>query len=226
MENVKSRLDEALTEQSKYCYPNTDVLINKLGITNQEDLDMAERRITTLMLMDLQTTPLPKPGTFFTPEYYFSLHKKIFEHIYSFAGETRNENITKGNTPFCRPEYLYSYMRQTFDDLAHKLVKIKDKEDILDWLAYSYGELNIIHPFREGNGRVAREYLRQAVEMMDQHLGFNYELNLSSVTEKDSADFMNASIFSAMTGDNSKLKDFFRTTLHEKTDVNLAKKER
>jgi len=37
---------------------------------------------------------------------------------------------------------------------------------------------------------------------------------------------MNASIFSAMTGDNSKLKDFFRTTLHEKTDVNLAKKER
>ena len=76
MANVKSRLDEALTEQSKYCYPNTDVLINKLGITNQEDLDIAERRITTLMLMDLQTTPLPKPGTFFTPEYYFSLHKK------------------------------------------------------------------------------------------------------------------------------------------------------
>ena len=134
MANVKSRLDEALTEQSKYCYPNTDVLINKLGITNQEDLDIAERRITTLMLMDLQTTPLPKPGTFFTPEYYFSLHKKIFEHIYSFAGETRNENITKGNTPFCRPEYLYSYMRQTFDDLAHKLVKIKDKEDILDYM--------------------------------------------------------------------------------------------
>lgn len=43
MANVKSRLDEALTEQSKYCYPNTDVLINKLGITNQEDLDIAER---------------------------------------------------------------------------------------------------------------------------------------------------------------------------------------
>ena len=86
MANVNSRFDEAMNKQSKYCYPNTDVLINKLGITDQEALDVAERRITTLMLMDLQTTPLPKPKTFFTPEYYFSLHKKIFEHIYSFAG--------------------------------------------------------------------------------------------------------------------------------------------
>lgn len=154
------------------------------------------------------------------------MHETIFESIYPFAGKTRSENITKGNTPFCRPEYIDSYMRETLDNLRKKLVNIKDKEDILDWLAYGYGELNIIHPFREGNGRVAREYLRQAVEMMNQHLGFNYELNLSSVTEKDSAAFMNASIFSAMTGDNSKLKDFFRTTLHEKTDVNLAKKER
>ena len=107
-------------------------------------------------------------------------------------------------------------MCQTFDALARKLVKIKDKEDVLDWLAYGYGELNIIHPFREGNGRVAREYLRQAVEIMDQHLGLDYELNLSSVNEEDCAEFMNASIFSAMTGDNSRLKEFFRTTLHEK----------
>lgn len=226
MANFKSRFDEATNDQSKYCYPGKDVLINNLGIESQEELDVAERRITTYMLMNLQARPLPEPKNFFTPKYYISLHETIFESIYPFAGKTRNENITKGNTPFCRPEYIDSYMRETLDNLRKKLVNIKDKEDILDWLAYGYGELNIIHPFREGNGRVAREYLRQAVEMMDQHLGFNYELNLSSVTEKDSADFMNASIFSAMTGDNSKLKDFFRTTLHEKTDVNLAKKER
>lgn len=226
MANIKSRLKEAVDTQSKYCYPQTDVLINNLGLKNEEELSVAERRITTLMLMDIQTQQLPNPRVFFTPEYYLGLHKKIFGHIYPFAGEIRNENITKGNTPFCRPEYIYSYMKDTLSKLTRMIGKIKDKEDLLDWLAYGYGELNIIHPFREGNGRVAREYLRQAVEIMDEHLGFNYELNLSSVTEKDSNNFMNASIYSAISGDNSKLKEFFRTTLHEKENVNQQKKGR
>lgn len=65
MANFKSRFDEATNDQSKYCYPGKDVLINNLGIESQEELDVAERRITTYMLMNLQARPLPAPKNFF-----------------------------------------------------------------------------------------------------------------------------------------------------------------
>ena len=50
----KSHLDEALEEQSRYCYPGTDVLINNLNITDEEELEVAERSITTLALSAIQ----------------------------------------------------------------------------------------------------------------------------------------------------------------------------
>lgn len=221
MVKLKSRYDEAESNQSKYCYPGTDVLINKLDIKNQEELDIAERRITTLMLTELQVASLPKPNKLFSADYYLSLHKKVFSLIYSFAGETRNENITKGNTPFCRPEFIYNYLSDTLNTMAKKMTKVETKDDITTWLADCYGELNIIHPFREGNGRIAREFLRESVECMDEHLGFNYELDFSNVTEHSSQNFMNASIISAIRCDNTPLKEFFDSILKEKNNEKI-----
>ena len=60
---IKGRLDEALDRQSKYCYPGTDVLINKLNLQSQEELDIAERRITTFALATIQLRKNPKPQT-------------------------------------------------------------------------------------------------------------------------------------------------------------------
>ena len=81
MEKANNRLKEALSYQSKYCYPNSDVLINKLDIQDQKTLDKVERNVTTLMLLDLQTKKIPNPKILFTVEYFISLHKKVFEHI-------------------------------------------------------------------------------------------------------------------------------------------------
>lgn len=222
MKNIKSRVDEAMESHSKYCYPNSDVLINKLGIQNQEDLDVAERRITTLMLTSIQVKELPTPSTLFSVPYYLSLHQMVFGHIYDFAGETRNENISKGNTPFCRPEFIYNYLNDTLNTMGKKMTRIKTRDDITTWLADCYGELNIIHPFREGNGRIAREFLRESVECMDKYLGFNYELDFSGVNEHSSQKFMHASIVSAVAADNSELKDFFEDILKEKQDVKIS----
>ena len=72
---IKGRLDEALDRQSKYCYPETNVLINKLDIRTQEELDIAERRITTLALATIQLRKNPNPQKLFTAQYYFNLHK-------------------------------------------------------------------------------------------------------------------------------------------------------
>lgn len=221
MPNIKSRVEESLDSQSKYCYPGTNILINKLDIKNQEKLDAAERRITTLMLTSIQLRKTPDPDQLFSAKYYLNLHKEVFDHIYTFAGEIRDENITKGNTPFCRPEFIYNYLNKTLQIIGKKMTRIKTKEDVSSWLADAYGELNIIHPFREGNGRVAREFLRESVECMDDYLGYNYELDFSNVTEQSSKKFMHASIMSAMTGNNDELKMFFTEILKEKETTKI-----
>ena len=79
--------------------------------------------------------------------------------------------------------------------------------------------MNIVHPFREGNGRIMREYLRQIVEFINKYLNFNYELDFSSVTEEDKNNLMNGSIMSAMTGDLELLNKFFNSMLKEREIV-------
>ena len=216
MEKVSNRVQEALSSQSKYCYPNSNVLINNFNIQNQENLNKAERNITALMLLKLQTSPIPEANKLFSVEYFIDLHKQVFEHIYPFAGKIRNENMIKGNTPFCRPEFIYNYLNMLFEKMFEDVKKIKTKEDIITFLAYYYSEINIVHPFREGNGRIMREFLRQVVEFLNKVLNFNLELDFSNVTEEDKENLMNGSISSAVTGNLDLLKKFFMNVLKEK----------
>ncbi len=216
MVEVNSRVNEALSYQSKYCYPESNVLINKFDIQDQKTLDKIERNVTTLMLVKLQTKPLPCSKELFSVNYFIDLHRQVFEHIYPFAGKIRNENMTKGNTPFCRPEFIYKYLNMLFDKIFDDLKKIKTKEDIVVFLSYYYSELNVVHPFREGNGRIMREYLRQVVVFINKNLGFDYELDFSNVTEEDKNNLMNGSIMSAMNGNLELLNRFFNNMLKEK----------
>lgn len=210
--NVRASLDT----KSKYCYPDTDILINSQGIKDQRILDIVERRISALMLLNLQTKKIPKAFELFQIDYLLKIHKIVFGHLYPFAGQIRDENIMKGNTPFCRPEYIANYLRMTIDKMNDGVKKLKTKEDIVDFLAYYYSELNIIHPFREGNGRVLREYLRQVVGFISLNNSLNYELDFSNIDEKDKENLTNGSIISAMTGELEYLKLFFDSTLKEK----------
>lgn len=215
----KSRLDEALTSQSKWCYPGTDVLINKKGIRDQEVLNTVERRISTLMLTQVQMRDLPDVNELFSVSYFQRLHKEVFGYIYEFAGKFRDENITKGNTPFCRPEYIAPYLRDLFKQMKKAICKIETRDDMLDFLSYYYTELNVIHPFREGNGRVMREYLCEVVDFTSQTLGIPYELNFADVTEEQRKQFIRGSIRGAVYGDTAFIRDFFNDTLKEKKDV-------
>ena len=219
MEERNSRVEEALNFQSRYCYHGSDILINKLDIHDQKTLDKAERNITALMLMKLQLNPIPNPKELFSIEYFISLHKQVFEYIYPFAGSMRRENMVKGNTPFCRPEFIYRYLTMLFDKIFDDVKKIKTKDDIINFLSYYYSELNIVHPFREGNGRIMREYLRQVVIFINKYLGFDYELDFSAVTEEDKNNLMNGSIISAMNGDLELLNRFFNNVLKSKEIV-------
>ena len=216
MTNGNRRLDEVFSSQSKYCYPNTDVLINKLNIQNQEDLDRAERSLTLLRLTNLQMYGIPNYSFEFTVDYYLAIHQFLFQDLYDFAGKIRSENITKGSTPFCRPEFIYNYLDSLLKEMYQKVKFIKTKEDLLHFLAYYYAEINVVHPFREGNGRVLREFLRQSVKhinkIQDLHLEIDYSLTDDQATE----DLMNGSIASAMMGNIDLLKSFFNKVTIEK----------
>ncbi|MCF0128297.1 MAG: Fic family protein, partial [Pseudobutyrivibrio sp.] len=98
----------------------------------------------------------------FSMKHLCSIHKQLFQDIYTWAGKTRTVDISKG-TIFC----LVQFIDAQFDDMYHKLKKenflkdITDKKEMAERLAYYLGELNMIHPFREGNGRTQRIYIEQ-----------------------------------------------------------------
>ncbi|MDD4375526.1 MAG: Fic family protein [Clostridia bacterium] len=122
---------------------------NKLNIDNSSELANIEEQITkkkALELFDNKVLETLEPGTFETLKY---IHKFLFEEIYDFAGKIRNENIAKGNFRFTPVMYL-----------NHALENIdKMPQSVFDEIIEKYVEMNIAHPFREGNGRTTRIWL-------------------------------------------------------------------
>ena len=124
------------------------MLDNKLGITNEVELSKEEERLSkikALKLFDIDLNNL-KIGTF---ECLSSIHEYLFNEIYSFAGKIRKENIAKGNFSFASSLYL--------EDILKKIDKMP--ENNYDEIIKKYVEMNVAHPFREGNGRSTRIWL-------------------------------------------------------------------
>lgn len=124
------------------------MLDNKLGIINEVELSKEEERLSkikALKLFDIDLNNL-KIGTF---ECLSSIHEYLFNEIYSFAGKIRKENIAKGNFRFASSLYL--------EDILKKIDKMP--ENNYDEIIKKYIEMNVAHPFREGNGRSTRIWL-------------------------------------------------------------------
>lgn len=141
-----------------YCYPGTDVLINKLDIKDPMLLMEKERQFTGFRLVQLEQDPIQ--GNFDLPHLQ-KIHKHLFQDIYSWAGQLRTVDIAKGNTLFA----LSPTLKPLFNDLSTKLkkegfLKGLDIESFSERLAYYTSEINAYHPFREGNGRSTREFVR------------------------------------------------------------------
>ncbi len=125
------------------------VLENKLGITNAADLAREEERISKKKALALfETGMLDKleSGTFSALK---TIHKYLFEDIYDFAGKLRTVNISKGNFRFAPLMYLEASL-QNIDKMP---------QSTFDEIVEKYVEMNIAHPFREGNGRSTRIWL-------------------------------------------------------------------
>lgn len=212
MESSNSHYNEILNPKSMYCYPGTDVLENSFDCRDPELLKIIETRITILNLGKLHLRGIS--GNF-DYNHYMSIHYDLFHQIYpKFAGKTRDENISKGSTPFCRPEFIGNYLAYILEEMRKKSRFISDEKSLIQFLAYYYGEINIIHPFREGNGRTEREFLRQFVLYLNRMISFGkYELDFSVVKEKERELLIQGSIDSACRGDYKKLELFFERVL-------------
>lgn len=140
-----------------YCYPDSDVLKNKLGIRDIGELGRMEKRLTMLRILELVDKPIQ--GNF-DLKHLQAIHKYIFQDVYEWAGKIRKVDIAKGNL-FCNVKFIESQAEEIFGKLkAEEHLKGLDEGEISARLAYYFSEINALHPFREGNGRCQREFIR------------------------------------------------------------------
>lgn len=124
-------------------------LENRLGISDESELAREEERLSKAKAHSLFTSGLLdtlKAGSF---EALAAIHRYLFEDVYDFAGKLRSVNIAKGNFRFAPIMYL---------EAALKNIEAMP-QDTVDQILEKYVEMNIAHPFREGNGRSARIWL-------------------------------------------------------------------
>lgn len=140
-----------------YCYPDADVLKNRMGVRDSERLSRLERRLTMLRLLELIDKPIRGK---FDLKHLQAIHKYIFQDVYEWAGEIRKVDIAKGNM-FCNVRFLSSQAAEIFGKLKEEdYLQGLEKEDFIRQMAYYFSEINALHPFREGNGRSQREFIR------------------------------------------------------------------
>lgn len=124
-------------------------LKNKLGITNSWELAQAEEKISKKKAMELFESGLLDTFEVGTFNGLAAIHRYLFEDVYEFAGKVRDVNISKGNFRFASAMYL---------DAALSNIE-KMPQSNFDEIIEKYVEMNVAHPFREGNGRSTRIWL-------------------------------------------------------------------
>ena len=162
----------------KYCYPKSNILINKLDVRNLDILHEAERDYSSVRQAELLKQGVSGDFSF---EHLCTIHKQLFQDIYSWAGTPRTVDISKGTT-FCRVQFIKEQFEEMYRQLKKEnfLLDINDKKELSLRLAFYLGELNMIHPFREGNGRTQRIYIEQLC-MYNGH----FEIDFTEITKDE-----------------------------------------
>jgi len=187
--------------QSIYCYSKSQVYKNKFDIRNGELLDQFEADLTTLRLVALFMDP---KAVVFSIKSLKSMHYDIFKDLYFFAGEIRREEISKGNTLFCKSDFIESSLEKLFKDVKTQgFFKEKSEDAFIEGIVFLMGELNIIHPFREGNGRCIRAFVNNIA------LDNGYFINWS----KTNADDILSAVIHTVNFEYSPLKSIIKAIM-------------
>ena len=168
--------------QDKYCYPGTDILTNLLNIRDADLLAEAEAEITAVRYQTYISSV--RPLTDFTFEHLQFLHIHLFQDLYSWAGQIRDVDLAKGTTRFCTCNRVEAEARKWFKQLP-ALVHIESQQQLVETIADLFCELNLIHPFRDGNGRTQRFFFEELL------FALGYDLTWPEISQED---WVNANI--------------------------------
>lgn len=179
------------------CYENTTCLINKFDIRDEDKLKKVEADITFAKATILESNPISNK---FDLEHYKAIHRFLFEDIYDWAGSFRTVDMSKKGTGFCSADQLDDVARNCFSRLAeNNLFSDLDRDEFIDAIVDFYCVTNMLHPFREGNGRTQRIFISQLIH----HNGYDFDFS-----DIDPDDLMIATI-QAANGVTDFLKQLF-----------------
>ena len=188
----------SITALTNDYYEGTNCLINKFNIQNEEQLAKIEASITLAKTAELERNPINDSFDF---EHYKQIHKYLFEDLYEWAGKVRTVDISKKGTNFISAESIETVANACFNRLKKlNYFKSLDFNDFIDNIVDFYCSTNMLHPFREGNGRTQRIFLAQLIRFC------GYDINFSEI---DTDELMVATIHSA-NGITDSLKEIFK----------------
>jgi cell filamentation protein len=145
--------------QDPYCYPGSDVLRNLLNIHDEEQLQKAERELSEIAVSNFRLLSPP-----YDLDLLQHIHKALFTDVYEWAGKLRTVNIRKGDTLFCAADRITPEAEKIFRVMERASWFVgASKTELVERIAESYGDLNVVHPFREGNGRAQRILFEQII---------------------------------------------------------------
>ena len=174
------------------CLPDTDCLRNKLGVTDAAELRQIEFRVVSVR--DVEAARNTIPGSYGL-QHLQRFHHFLFRDVYDWAGKTRTVDISTPGALFCHWRFIDDQVNAILSELANDglLIGLRP-EAFLESLAHYYGEINVLHPFREGNGRSLRAFLRQLAAAA------GYQLDWSELSREANIEACQAHLNTAATG--------------------------
>ena len=206
--------DNERSIHAKLVYPGTDVWINKKGITDPKALSVAEAELCVA-----QDRTRPILNNFTLPE-LCSIHKHLFGRLYDWAGETRSFTTSRRGDLFCRPDFIKSYFES---DITRKLKRENflvgtTREDFSKRAAHFVSEVNAVHPFNDGNGRLTRIFLNDLAQKA------GHELDIQRIASRK--DVWYDAMKNAFNGDMRALENEILAAMPEKAiEVNQTPEE-
>lgn len=183
------------------CYEGTTCLINKMDIRDEAELAATESALTLANIGLLEQAPMEGNFDF---AHYKAIHKFLFQDLYDWAGEIRTVNLSKKGTQFVPADEIEQIGNAIFAHLAQAdYFRQDDFNTFVEHITGFYCDTNLLHPFREGNGRAQRVFLAQLIR----HAG--YTIDFGSV---DMDELMIATIHAA-NGVTDFLKQIFREAI-------------
>ncbi len=186
------------------CYPGTDVLINKLELRDADLLAEAEAAFAATAAESIEISGSPYDLT-----YLCGLHRRLFEDVYDWAGEIRVVDVSKGQTRFCAATRITPESDRIFDALTRDGSFLDlGRPDLVRRSAALYDDLNVLHPFREGNGRTLRLFFEHLI------LSCGFTISWLGIE----ADEWVGACIAAYSGDGSQLEAIFDRCIGARID--------